>query len=170
MRLDEVDYQLDEVKEVEILSKSGKHFDVPAFISVMQENSKVGAQATLDMQREIMELYQDEINLDIKEVDGKETKALKYELIVDVSLKKLAKITVGWRGISDENGEEIIFSLENALMIYKKYEHIANTVYNFCANADNYLGKPQPTSLHTQSKAVGMQPSQTQTKSRKKGN
>lgn len=179
MRLDEVDYQLDEVKEVEILSKSGQHFENPAFISVMQENSKVGIQATLDGHREILELFQDKNNLEVsldekgnvvKDKNNEDVMVLKHGLIMKVAIKKLARITTGWRGISDENGDEIKFSFENALIIYEKYEHIANTVYQFSYNAQNYLGKSQPTSLPTQSKAVGMQPSQTQTKSRKKGN
>lgn len=52
----------------------------------------------------------------------------------------LAKLTVGWKGLTEE-GKEVKFSEKEALRIYDKYQIIASQVERFTENAKNFLKK-----------------------------
>lgn len=160
MKLSEIDYQTETPREIEIKDHKGQSFNPPAFVSVYAFTSKFGANATLEMQRTMLKMREDENNLD-------KNKDMKNEIIQKCLYESLATLTTGWTGINDDDDKPIDFSKEKAIELYSQYPIIFNTVERFCSDVGNYLGKPQPTSLRTPSKAVGTQPSPTSTKSKK---
>lgn len=97
------------------------------------------------------------IRIKVKGVDSKEFKAQstairKYvqkqkekganedpDVMDEKSYIMLASVTLDWEEI-EEDGEELVFSLENAKYLYSSYPVIANQVASFVMSRSNFLG------------------------------
>lgn len=104
------------------------------FITVNSVKSREGKEATHRMQIEIIEARLKEENFD------KDNK-LKQEIMKDITIRFMADLIVEWRGIEDEDGKKIKFTKEAAFTILKEYIELADAIYVFVNNAENFLKK-----------------------------
>jgi hypothetical protein len=115
MKLSEITYHFDTPAEIEIKNpENGKSFKKPAFISVMSIESEAGRKIQMDIYRDA--------------IDNKEDNKIN---------KHLAKLITSWRGIEDEDGKEIEYSYDNAVVlldnpiIFKIVNNSTATMSNF---------------------------------------
>jgi hypothetical protein len=119
MKLSQINYDLNKPTEIEILDpQTNKSFEKPAFISIYSIESQKGKTAQLSIIRAMMNMREENKDKDINEDDAKE-----------VTIKPIASLIAGWRGLEDEDGKEIKYNEDNAEMLLRDYDIIYNTVY-----------------------------------------
>ncbi len=118
MKLSQINYDLSKPTEVEIKDpKTNQSFENPAFISLYSIESKQGKTAQLAIFRAIMNLREENKNSEPTEDEIKQ-----------VTFKPLATLISGWRGIEDEEGNELEFTPEKAEELISTYDIIYNAV------------------------------------------
>lgn len=129
MKLSQIDYNLSDAKEFEILDPAtGKSFESPAFISILSTQSKKGKTVQLELYRRIIELKEDKANLD-------ENGELKEEIFNKESIKILAKLVTGFRGIEDDKGNAIKYSYDKACELLEN-----EIIFDFVNKTSYHLG------------------------------
>lgn len=123
MKLKEINYDFNKSVEIEILNPStNQSFEIPAFISVMSLESTQGRQAQVSIYREMIELN----NPTDKEVR-------------DITAKYLSSLLVGWKGIQDDEGNEIVYSEDTARELLVKYDILFDAVNAYSSNMGKFL-------------------------------
>jgi hypothetical protein len=118
MKLSQINYDLNKPTEIEILDpQTNKSFEKPAFISIYSIESKQGKTAQLSIFRAMMDIKEANKDKEIDENDAKEA-----------TIKPLASLIAGWRGLEDEDGKEIKYNEENAEILLRDYDIIYNAV------------------------------------------
>ena len=131
MKLQQINYNLSTPTEIEIKDPvTNKSFENPAFLSVYSIESKQGKTVQLNIYRDIMAWK--EANKDIKPTE---------ELMKEITTKHLSTLIVGWKGIEDDEGNEVEYSPEKALELITEFELIFNAVNLGTAMMGNFLKK-----------------------------
>ena len=102
--------------------------------TIYPKNSKHGANAEHQMRFKIATLIADEQNII---VDG-ENKTLKPNLIMQVGLEMLADMITDWSGITDEEGNELPYTKENAIKAFQECQEFADFIANTSMNFGNF--------------------------------
>lgn len=69
--------------------------------------------------------------VDLGTLDPKEDLVIRIKIFIDVSL-------IGWSGLEDENGEEIEFSKEAALELFKRLPDLFTALWDHANDFKNY--------------------------------
>lgn len=129
MKLNEINYDLTNAKEIEILDPNTKQsFEKPAFISLYSLESKKGKQCQMNIFRDILEFKS-------------KKEELSEEQEQEIVIKHISKLVAGWRGIEDEKGKEIKYSESKALELLQKYDIIYNIVDTEVGKLGNFLNQ-----------------------------
>ena len=107
------------------------------FLTVHALKSRIGKQATSQMQHSLLKIRQDENNM--IEIDGKQE--IKPDIISDETIKWTADITESWRGIEDDNGKQIKPSKEAFIKAYTQSNELMNAVLTFASNLGNFTAQ-----------------------------
>lgn len=100
--------------------------DTGITVTLYPQNSRVGAKAEHNMRLKIVDLLKDENNI----VVVGEEKNLKPELIMQISLEMVCELIVDWSGITDENDNELTYTVENAIKAFKECNEFAEFIIN----------------------------------------
>ena len=103
----------------------GENMDQPIIISVLSKDSAASRSAALAITN--------------RRIKSRST-TVTAEQLVSENYETLAKMTVSWQGIADENGPlECTFA--NAKSLYSQAPDVKEQVENFIAERANFLGK-----------------------------
>ena len=104
------------------------------FITVKPMKSKAGKAIEHNMRLKMAELIQDENNI----IRAEEKIDLKPEILLDLTIEMIANLVEDWRGIQDDDDNEIEFSTEVAYQLFKEHQVIADAVFLYSSNLGNF--------------------------------
>lgn len=70
---------------------------------------------------------------------GKDIDARTVESIESENIELLVTCTKGWRGMIDDNGVEVPFSVQNAISLYKDYPSVYEQINEAIGDISNFL-------------------------------
>jgi hypothetical protein len=112
------------------LEKDGVWFDVSIGVSFLLRrfggaNGNKVAQSMAKYHKPYAKL------IEAKKLSDEETTEIMAKVFVDSCL-------VDWKGVTDEDGKEIVCNMENAVNLFKNLPELFNTLFQYCQGVESF--------------------------------